>query len=157
LPEFSGEDRVQLERAPFLETALVPEHATYLTQKGYLTGKAMFLHYRNGEVLPANYELTELVFPEYVFRERFQAISRPDVFFQIIKASLANRNANRRFLLPLSVAYPNHSVYMKIDYEKYPPAEYLERISFWELTVFVDDQRQVDIVRASKGFEIDAQ
>jgi hypothetical protein len=113
---------------------------------GYITGPAMFLHYSSGEVLPANYELTELVFPQYAFGQLYEEIENPHLFFDVVKAELDDRSKNRRFLLPLSIAYPNHTPYMPIDYSDYPPAEKLEKISFWTLTVFINEVRDVKIV-----------
>jgi hypothetical protein len=162
LPDsYPAENSIPVDKLNFLEKAVVPEHATYLSRHGYLTGSAMFLHYRNEEVHPANYALTELVFPEYVFGPLYYVFGRvyrgsfrPEVLFRVVKASLAKRNGNRRFLLPLFIAYPNHSVYMKINYTKQPPAESLDKISFWKVTIFVDRNRQIRIVKANEESQI---
>jgi len=158
LPEssYDGGD-ISSEKFAFLKNAVVAENAIYLPDDGYLTGKAMFLHFRNGEVLPANYELTGFVFPENIFGFRYGQFRARKLFFQVVKASLARRRGNRRFLLPLSVAYPNHTPYMTVNYTTYPPADTLETISIWRLTIYVNGLREVQIVKATEELSIDAE
>jgi hypothetical protein len=60
-------------------------------------------------------------------------------------------------LLPLPISYPNHSPYMPIDYRSYPAAHTLRRISFWTLTIHVDDARNVQVAQASRGLTIDVE
>jgi hypothetical protein len=45
---------VGLTEGAFLEKAIRAENAVYLPSAGFLDGEAMFLHFQNGEVLPAN-------------------------------------------------------------------------------------------------------
>jgi hypothetical protein len=155
LPEFPDRgEKVDPDSVPFLYEAIVSDHARFLPEPGFIRGGAIFLHFRNGEVLPGNYELTEMVFPEYVFGREMDKISMRQSFFRIVKASLANRRTGRRFLLPESIAYPNHISYMKIDYRKYPPSQGLEKLSFWDLAISIDKDKQVKLVHANKLLEI---
>jgi hypothetical protein len=150
------EKNLELQALPFLEKAVATQNAIYLPHKGYLTGKAMFLHFQGGEVLPANYELTDFVFPQRIFGVLYERVHEPQLFFEIVRSSLKNRRQNRQFLLPSSISYPNHAPYMRITYETYPPAASLDKISFWTLTIFINEAREVQIVSATEELIIDA-
>ena len=149
-----GGEKVEPDSFPFLRQAYISDHAQYLSESGFIKGKAIFLHFRGGKVLPGNYELTEMVFPEYVFGREMERIHMRQRFLQIVKASLEYRRLGRRFLLPESIAYPNHISYMNIDYRQYPPAQHLEKISFWDMVIFIDEENQVKPVQANKLLEI---
>lgn len=140
---------------PFATSAVLPHNARFLPGAGYLDGPAMFLHFDTGEVLPANYELVDLVFPEYVFGRLYREMRAPDVFADIVKASLGTRRRNRRFLVPLPFAYPNHAPYMPVEYGRYPPASALNRISFWELTLHIASSRRVEVVSSVQLVQVD--
>ncbi len=152
---------VHVAEHPYLMAAVVHENARYLPRAGYLTKPAMFLHFDNGEVLPGNHELAEIVFPHKAFGSYWGELSEPWVFVRIVQASLENRRQGRRFLLPIAVSYPNHSPYMFIDYRDYPAADTLARISFWRLTLRVhergeDGRRRVEIAQAAmeRSFDV---
>ena len=150
----AGNIEVGLPEGAFLKKAIRAENAVYLPSAGFLDGETMFLHFQNGEVLPANYELVEFVFPLFIFGRLYEEVSDPSVFWQLVKSSLAYRNDNRRFLLPLSISYPNHAPYMRIDYRAYPPAATLEKVSFWKLTIYVDESRDIGVVRAREVYSL---
>jgi len=94
------------------------------------------------------------VFPQFVFGRLYEEVSAPSVFWRLVKSSLAYRKENRRFLLPLSISYPNHAPYMRIDYRAYPPATTLEKVSFWKLTIYVDESRDIRVVRAREVYSV---
>jgi hypothetical protein len=158
LPEpVTSDDREVLAEHPFLDRALIRGHTRFLApRRGYIAADAMFLHFRDGDVLPANEELTDMVFPRYVFGPSRDQISRPREYFEIVQAALARRRTGRRFLLPIAVSYPNHIPYMSIDYTTYPSASSLERISFWQLWVEVGPDQRLVIVKANRKLVIDA-
>lgn len=142
--------------APFLEKAIVPRNGRFIEKSGFLTRRAVFLHYRDGSVLPFNYEILEFVFPNFIFGRDMKAVEHQDVFMKVLKSGLRERSRGRRFLLPISVAYPNHSVYMPIDYADYPPVETLEKVSMWTLSVAVGERRPGKVVRGVLEIELDA-
>lgn len=142
--------------APFLQKAIVAENGRFIEKSGFLTRRAVFLHYRDGSVLPFNYELLEFVFPNFIFGRDMRAVEHPDIFFAVLKSGLRERARGRRFLLPNSVAYPNHSVYMPIDYEGYPPVETLEKVTMWTVTIAVGEKRPGSVVRGILEIELDA-
>jgi len=137
----------------FLNQAILYENAKYQINEGQITGSAMFLHYENGQVLPANYELLQLVFPRYVFGADYSEVKNIDLFADIVTNSLKLRGKNRNFLLPLSISYPNHAPYMKIDYTNHPKAEFLQLITLWELTLSINNS-SVELKNYNKKFEI---
>lgn len=153
---------VNVKELSFLKAYVREENAAYLPHGGYLTGDAMFLHFRNGAVLPANDELTGFVFPEYVFPELYpglvyEELEQPRLFWDIVQSSLQRRTAGRRFLLPSSIGYPAHAPYMNIPYETYPSADTLEKISLWSLTIFIAEDFQVEVVSAREKTAIYAE
>ncbi|MCZ6674812.1 MAG: hypothetical protein O7C75_17925 [Verrucomicrobia bacterium] len=133
---------------PFLAGGILPENARYLPKTGYLTSGVMFLHFRGGEVLPGNYELTEIVFPQYIFGQLYEEIIEPELFFDVVRRSIDRRRQNRKFLLPLSIAYPNHMPYNPLPHDQFPPGAELEAVSLWDLTIHVNAERQVEVVAA---------
>ena len=137
---------------PFLEDALIKNNAEYLNAEGFLPGRAMFLHFNNGEVLPFNYEITDFVFPYYVFPRLKTDKSQQKLFFRLVKSNLKIRSKNRRFLLPKIISYPNHSPYMAIDYSSYPPADQLKKISSWRIIAQVKPGKSIKIADAKLMF-----
>ncbi len=139
-----------------LERALVPENARHLPAPGYLAGPALLLHFAQGEVLPASFELTDLAKPAYVFGDEGGPVRRPQTFAAVVKNALRWRRSGGRFLLPGRLGYPNHRADPWIDYRSYPPPEELRRISFWRITVRIDEARRASVVGAEPTGEVDA-
>ena len=54
---------------------------------------------------------------------------------KIIKHNLIEHQQSKRFLLPLSIAYPPHTPHMNISYKNYPDAKYLQGVSWWSILV----------------------
>jgi hypothetical protein len=146
-PEFSETTKQELAD---LNCTIIPDHARYLSQAGYIRGNAMLLHYTDGQRLPGNHELTNYVFPQYVFGTMYGAQRNSGVLAQSVKSTLEHRTRGRRFLLPQSIAYPNHSPYMPIDYRDYPPASELEQISLWQIVIFADPHGETKVVAAKR-------
>jgi hypothetical protein len=146
-PEYSETTEQELAK---LNGTIISDHARYLSHAGYIRGNAMLLHYKDGQSLPGNHELTNFVFPQYVFGTMYGAQRNSGVLAQSIKSTLEHRTQGRRFLLPDSVAYPNHSPYMPIDYRGYPPASELERVSLWQIVVFADPHGETKVVAAKR-------
>ena len=142
--------------APFLDGAIVAANGRFVEREGYLTRRAMFFHFRNGAVLPANYELFEVPQTNYVFGAEMREAEPRSAFVRVLKTTLDERRAGRRFLLPNALAYPNHSPYMPIDYTDYPPAADLVEISFWSVTAAVRPGHPAKVVRGVKEVSIDA-
>ena len=156
IPDFMDEAaRGRAAATPFLDLALEPENARWILNSGYLTKNAMFLHYRGGEVHPANYSLTGTIFPQYPFGKAYELPPNPELFAEVLRASLERRRENRKFLIPFPWAYPDHMTYRHIDYVGSPPPEELERISYWLITIAVDEERNLDIVAAIEKGSID--
>lgn len=136
------------EERAFLEQAVIFENAKYVPGAGYLTGRAFFLHYADGSVLPGSYELTDMVFPHYYFGGKHVRVEDPATFAKVVRNALEYRRRGGRFLVPLAWSYPNHAVYQPIDYSDYPDPDTLERVSFWHLTVRVDEDGEAELVSA---------
>ncbi len=155
-PDPAGGRVPSAEERAFLERAVAFENARFLPRAGYLSGPGMFLHYSDGSVLPASYELTEMVFPRYYFGGKNERVNDPDTFGRVLRSSLSNwRRYGGRFLLPASLAYPNHAVYAPIDYSEYPDPATLERVTFWHLTLSVDAERRAELVTALQHLSVD--
>lgn len=134
---------------PFLSQGIVSAHAQYLPAGGTVCGNASFLHFKDGEVLPWNYDLCNLVIPSTVMGQLDRSAER-QTLVNLVKHSLDRRRAGKMFLLPLEWAMPNHSTYMPLSYREAPPAEQLTAISFWALTVHIDEQRHAHVVDAQQ-------
>jgi hypothetical protein len=143
------------EERAWLEPTLIAGRARFLPRAGYLGGTALTLHYADGSVLPGSYELTELVFPQYVFGTLYADVRRPELFARMVQRALAYRKKGARFLLPLAIGYPNHSAYHALDYAGYPPPETLERIVLWTYTLQVGADRSLSIVSVRRKVEVD--
>lgn len=137
-----------------LAAATVPENARFLRQRGYLTGTAFLLHFKDGSILPANYELTDFVFPQYIFGGLHARVAHEEEFASVVQSRLRMRQAGRRFILPLDFAYPNHTPYMPIDYTDYPPAQELLRITLWRMVTFVSPVGEVRVVAAKRNANV---
>jgi len=131
-----------------LERGIVPDNAKYLPNAGFLHGRVLLLHFKNGEVFPANWELLDMVFPYVVLHPVKEADAR--TFFDIAKANLDRRRQGRRMLLPVAWAYPNHGTYVHVSYADCPPADQLAEVSSWAIAVAVGEDRRVSIIRAYK-------
>jgi len=135
----------------YLNQAIVHKNARFLPQTGHLSGPAMFLHYSNGQVLPANEELLGTVFPRYLLKERFtedKLLSH--AFLGMIRKNVTERRVERRFLLPTSVAYPPHTPYMPISYKGHPNPRSLEGVSWWTIVVELREHKIPQVVTAIK-------
>ncbi|ASC70822.1 hypothetical protein XM38_017690 [Halomicronema hongdechloris C2206] len=141
----------------FLYKSIKDENILFFQKSGYITGNAMFLHYSNGEIWPTNFELSGLVFPQYVFNlESLQEKTYQRSFLEIFSKNLALRKNGRAFLLPLEITYPVHTPYMQIDYTRTPDANLLGRISWWEIVVYADhEENTIKIVDAKELISIE--
>jgi len=145
----------------FLIKGINPSNVQYVSRAGYIQKNVMFLHFKDGQVLPINYELTEFVFPRFIFGKKFnQEIRDTALFLKVIKHSLKKRRRNRRFLLPQGIGYPNHTPYMRIDYTQYPSENSIVNVSFWEILAKISgsnlinttSQNQIKIIDAKNTF-----
>jgi hypothetical protein len=136
----------------FLYDAVRLDNAQYLSNQhhipGLLSGSAMFLHFNDGSIRAANYELVEVIFPWYLFGELYQETNNSAMFIDFVRHGLEDRRANRNFLAPLSISYPNHTPYMPINYENYPPPDNLQQISFWRIIIYIDQNKHAYITNA---------
>ncbi len=115
---------------------------------GYLKGKSLFLHFKNGEILPTNLGLTGYTFPRYIFGKEFEEYEKhKDILF----TSMKHRLRNPYFLLPSSIAYPRHTIYMDIDYSDYPDADDIIGFSAWDVWVKIDGQNEILPVQANQS------
>lgn len=130
---------------PFLVEAVNKKNLKYVKRAGFITGKGMFLHFKNGEILPGNMELTDIPFPQFIFHERGNQIDEADVLMKAVMLGLDNRRQNRRFLLPLQMSYSNHNPYTRISYLRYPSAAELQKISMWRIVLYVNGQGSAKI------------
>ena len=140
-----------IEEAPWLQGAVQDWNARWLgAERGWIEGPAFMLHYHGGQVLPASYELTGLVFPAYVFGSLHRVVRRRGSFVSIVRATLERRTAGKRFLLPTEISYFNHTPHEPVDYRSYPPASQLEAISLWTITVRLDGHGGAHVVRGMR-------
>ena len=123
--------------------ALNQQNVKYLPMPGYYSLRVFFLSFADGQMLPGSFDLTEMPNPSYTYGP----FRDPQVFFDGVQLSVAQRNQNRRFLLPMRVTYPNHVPFYPIPVD-YPPAESLTAISFWELYMYVDGDQVIEIISA---------
>jgi len=153
LPEASRE----IPSDSFLYKSIKEENISFLRESGYMTGDAIFLHYSNGEIWPANLELSGLVFPHYVFNpELLENRTYQTSFFEVFSENLKYQRNGKAFLLPLEIAYPAHTPYMDIDYTESPDTDLLDRISWWEIIVYVDhEEDSVKIVDAKELISVE--
>ncbi|MEZ4752057.1 MAG: hypothetical protein R3B54_15910 [Bdellovibrionota bacterium] len=104
-------------------------------KKGH--GNLLFLHYKNGVVLPYNMGLLEVPFYDFIYR------SYKGEDFAGFRAGLLRYKLKRYyrkgygFLLPSQIAYPIHNHYVDIDYASYPDPALLEKASQWSVEVKV--------------------
>jgi len=120
----------------FLQEAVIEQNAQFLHYPGHLPGSAVFLHYSNGQVLPTNSEIFGVVFPDYLLRPGFSKNKEmQSSLLTMIKHNLIERQKCKRFLLPLSIAYPPHTPHMNISYNDYPDAKSLKGVSWWSILV----------------------
>jgi len=134
----------------FIEKAIVKENAHYLWKSGYLSGPAYFLHFKDKTVVPYNNDLLGFVFANYILRDKKR---RTEIFSRVVRHTLARRRLGRSFFLPWAIAYPNHAPHMKIDYIGAPPSGELEKMTGWKVTLYVDQERNVEVVKAKKTRE----
>jgi len=146
---------IDQEMAVYFSEAIIQERSKYLVLDGYLEGDAMFLHFENGAVLPANNELLGFVFPQYVLTpENLGNLELKDSLLEILRKNLSERRNGRKFLLPTNIAYPAHAPYMPISYLGYPHERDLVGVSWWKLTINVNRDKGVDVVASKKLYEV---
>ena len=136
-----------------LRDNIIDENLQYLDAQGYLYSQAMLFHYED-HILPANYAITEFVFAGYVVGDLYDEFRDDKLFLDIVQFTMPYRQQNRRFLLPLNLAYPNHAPYMNIDYTNYPPIEDLERITLWRYMTYLNGDDTYEIVGTQLTDEI---
>jgi hypothetical protein len=143
---------LEIARESFLYDAVRLDNAQYFTDyhqiPGFLPGSAMFLHFSDGSIRVANYELVEVVFPWYLFGELYQETNNSAMFINFVRHGLDDRRANRNFLAPLNIAYPNHTPYIPINYQTYPSSTHLQQISFWRIVLYIDQNKHAYITNA---------
>lgn len=133
----------------FVTQALAPDNVAYVDKSGVLDGHVMFLHFDDGQVLPANYELLNMSWAINMFSfPKGPTSDLVPVFMNVIKHSLDQRRHGRRFLLPESIAYPNHMTFSHIDYTGYPGANQMTAVSIWKLTLRICPDRGLQVLDA---------
>ncbi|MCA6123528.1 hypothetical protein J6500_16730 [Bradyrhizobium sp. WSM 1704] len=152
LPEAPAHLEMPADIDPALfKAALRPWVLPYVERSGYATNEVMFLHFKDGTMRPANYELAMVSWPKSTFGLVNGHMLHEAEFLAVIKHYFASRRAGRSMLLPSAIAYPRHLNYQPIDYTKYPPAGDIVGASIWTLTVHVDNQaKTVDVVGATE-------
>jgi hypothetical protein len=154
-PEMQSAPRPTARQLEALEGCIRPSRAMHLPRAGYLTGIGMLLHYSGGELLPGTYGLLELPKAQYVFGTRYGEIQRSEVFGAIVRDTLSYRRRGMRFLLPLSIGYPNHTAYKLPDYSGHPEPETLERISFWDIALRIGEEGTAEVETAALRYGFD--
>ena len=135
----------------FVSQAIISEHARYLSVNGYLEGPAVFLHFSDASVRPANDELLGFVFPGYALNSStYNDLQLNQACLRIIRHSLSERRSAKRFLLPETIAYPAHTPYMSISYCNYPDHEELIGVSWWRITVKIIGEKPPEVIGAQK-------
>ncbi|HEX2842737.1 hypothetical protein [Hyphomicrobium sp.] len=135
-----------MERGAFA-AALRPEAFPYVKRTGYASAEVMFLHFSDGTMRPANFELAMVSWPRSTFGLAKDNVRHGDKLIQLVRHNLAARREGRKFLLPESISYPSHLSYQRIDYSGYPSEDTLSGISLWEVVAKVDTDK-VDVVGA---------
>ena len=79
----------------FLYKGMILENSRFLPKAGCVNGIIQFLHFEEGEILPWNYELVNLVFPGYYFKPKtrptHEAGYRSTAFRSVSRCSLGGR------------------------------------------------------------------
>jgi hypothetical protein len=133
------------------EEALQPWVMPYVHRSGFASSEVLFLHFKDGTMRPANYQLAMVSWPKSTFKLENGNMTHGQAFLAIVKHYFANRRAGISFLLPAAIAYPNHINYQRIDYRSYPSADEIIGASLWTLTVRVDDRDgKVKVIGAQK-------
>jgi hypothetical protein len=154
-PEMASAARPTPRQLEALAGCVRPSNAAHLPRTGFLTGIGMLLHFSGGELLPGTYGLLELPKAQYVFGTRYGEIQRSEVFGAIVRDTLSYRRRGMRFLLPLSIGYPNHTAYKLPDYAGYPPPETLERVSFWDIALRIGEGGSAEVETAVLRYAFD--
>jgi hypothetical protein len=126
-----------------LKSGLLPENVRYIPRAGYFTRKLMMLEFNDGSRRPTNYGVTSLVFDYILFGNEYEEIEQPQLFWKIYEWGYENHRRGRRFILPISIAYPNHAPYMSINYRDYPDVSQIRAITLWKLEVFADPKEGI--------------
>lgn len=129
--------------------ALRREPMPYIRRSGYASGELMFLHFRDGEMLPANLALSMVSWPRSTFGLDAEGVRHEKAFLALLRHTLARRRAGSQFLLPPAISYPPHLSYQVIDYTSYPPADQLIGVSFWNVVAEVKGD-SLEIVNAKR-------
>ena len=139
----------------FLQKAVIEQNAQFLHYPGHLPGSAVFLHYSDGQVLPTNNELLGVVFPDYLLKPGFsEDKAMQSSLLSMIQHNLIERKNDKRFLLPLSIAYPPHTPYMFISYKDYPDAKSLQGVSWWSILVEIKGENTPEVVSGEMLYSV---
>ncbi|MCB0405073.1 MAG: hypothetical protein KDD51_09825 [Bdellovibrionales bacterium] len=99
------------------------------------SGNLLFLHYKDGTVLPYNMGLLEVPFYDFIYRS-YQGNDFSGFRANLLRYKLKQYyRKGYGFLLPSRVAYPIHNHYVDIDYTHYPDPALLEKASQWTVEV----------------------
>lgn len=132
---------VDLEHQNYYKKALIEEHALFINETGYISGQAYFMHFSDGQVLPFNLGILNAIFPELQYpisNNKYMDYQLQCKLIKHLKYSL-KKKMNPHILGRFK--YPNHTPYMKINYDNYPKAEMLENISVHKIYVYVSDKK----------------
>ncbi|TCA02759.1 hypothetical protein [Rhizobium leguminosarum] len=137
------------------KAALQPWVMPYIHRSGYASSEVLFLHFKDGTMRPANYELAMVSWPKSTFGLANGQMTHGPEFLAIVKHNFANRRAGGAFLLPGAISYPSHLNYQRIDYRGYPAADEIVGASLWTLTVRIDEPAGVvNVVGATKVAQV---
>lgn len=133
------------------KSALQPATLRYVHRSGYASNEVLFLHFKDGTMRPANYELVMVTWPKSTFGLVNGRMLHESEFLAMVRLYFSSIRDGRSMLLPFAIAYPRNVNYQPIDYSKYPPAGDITGASIWTLTVYVDHQANtLDVVGASR-------
>ena len=131
----------------FLEKAINKDNIKFIKDNYEYLGQAMFIHFDEKNIMPVNLELLEFVFPH-----NLTPLIADSTFIKCVSNSLKYRRKGRKNLLKQYIAYPNHTVWSKINYVKYPTKK-INKISFWKLGV-VKYKNQIKFTKHILLYEI---
>ena len=130
-----------LKHHTYYRQAIIKEHALFINETGYVSGKGYFMHFSDGAVLPFNLGIFNAIFPELQYPISNPKYMDGDKQCKLIKHLKYSLDKHKTPHILGRLKYPNHTPYMKIDYSNYPKADLLESISAHEIFVHVSDRK----------------
>lgn len=132
----------------YFSFALKSENVNYQKENGYLEDIGIFLHFGNGQVLPVNLGILNMVFPyiQYpILNENLKLDQMKScLFIKHIKYGLDEIKSKQSSVF-YKFRYPNHTPYQEINYLNYPKSSNLVGISVFNIIIQIYEN-EIEII-----------